>query len=65
VEQGVSGFRCATLRDFCEAVEVAPSLDRDAIRARAIRMFSTEVIGAQFEAYFERLSTLWGDGWYA
>ncbi len=58
------GFRCRTLADYLEAVQAAPLLDRRAIRSYALDRFSIDVIGAQYEAYFDRLLTLWGDGWY-
>lgn len=65
VEHGVSGFRCHTLAEFIEAVEEAPSLDHDHIRAQAQSMWSMEVIGPRYDAYFRRLELLRGEGWYA
>lgn len=65
VEDGVSGFRCRMLRDFCDAVEASDSLDRKEIRARAQNRYCLEAIGARYELYFEQLSELWGKGFYA
>ena len=65
VEHGVSGFRCHTLAEFIEAVEEAPSLDHEHIRAQAQSMWGMEVIGPRYDAYFRRLELLRGDGWYA
>jgi glycosyltransferase involved in cell wall biosynthesis len=64
VEQGVSGYRCHTLREFCDAVWESPRLDRDVIRKRAIDLYSTESIGPQYVEFFNRLETLKGKGWY-
>jgi glycosyltransferase involved in cell wall biosynthesis len=60
-----AGFRCRMLRDFVSAVDAAESLDRDWIRKRAQATYSLEVIGEQYERYFERLNTLRGEGFYA
>ena len=63
VEHGRTGFRCRTLREFVDAAIAATSLDRDYIHRRAVSLYSLDAVGAQYEAYFERLLTLWGDGW--
>lgn len=65
VQQGVHGFRCRDLREFCDAVDGVDKLDYQHIRDYAISKFSTDVVGPQYEAYFERLNSLWGEGWYA
>ncbi|MGF6882755.1 glycosyltransferase involved in cell wall biosynthesis [Nocardia sp. GAS34] len=65
VQQGVQGFRCHTLREFCDAAESVDKLDYRGIREYAISRFSTDVVGPQYETYFERLESLWGDGWHA
>jgi glycosyltransferase involved in cell wall biosynthesis len=65
VEHGVTGFRCRTLAEFTNAIERAGSLDRDRIREHAIATWSLDAIGPRYESYFERLQTLWGDGFYA
>src|ERR1017187_2742767 len=58
-------FRCRTLAEFCTAVDRAASVDRSAVRQRAIDLYSTDVIRPQYERYFSRLEALWGEGWYA
>lgn len=65
VEQGMSGYRCHLLREFIEATEKVDHLDRKAIRERAISRYSLDAVRPQYETYFDRLSTLTGDGWYA
>lgn len=65
VIHGVTGFRCRTLREFTDAMHTVDSLDRSAIRKHAIERYSLPVIGLQYQAYFRRLETLWGEGWYS
>jgi glycosyltransferase involved in cell wall biosynthesis len=61
---GVTGFRCRTLQEFMDAAENVKALDRAAIRERAVSLYNLDTIGQQYDAYFKRLLTLWGDGWY-
>lgn len=63
VEQGVSGFRCTSLGEFVQAIDLASTLDRDIIRQRARRLYSTETAAVAYHAYFRRLETIAGDGW--
>lgn len=64
VQQGVNGFRCRNMREFCRAAEEIEKLDRLAIRENAIARYSTEVIAHEYQRYFEHLETLWDDGFY-
>ena len=65
VEQGVDGFRCRTLAEFCDAAQAAPLLCRKRIRRRAQQRFGMDVVARQYEGYFARLQTLDGKGWYS
>lgn len=65
VEHGQTGFRCHTFVEFCEATRKVGNLNPYYINHYAVRRFSLNKVAPQYEAYFERLSTLWGDGWYA
>ena len=65
IDHGVSGYRCRTLEQFVWALSAVKKLDRQAIRDRAVRLYSMEKVGAMYEEYFEMLWSLWGDGWYA
>ncbi len=65
VIDGVTGYRCAMLSEFVDAARKAPSLDRAVIREHAIATWSTEFIAPRYLAYFDRLRTLYGEGWYA
>ena len=61
---GVTGYRCRTLQEFIDAAENVKNLDRQAIRERAVSLYSVDVIAKQYEDYFLKLSTLWDQGWY-
>lgn len=67
----VNGVRCKSLQDFVDAVtwierqgeQGVVSYSPKSIRRAAIRDFSTGRVALQYEKYFERLLTLYGDGW--
>jgi len=64
VVDGVTGFRCHTLREFVDAAKRAPELDSSVIRKHVVERYSLEVVGAKYERYFKRLDGLWGIGWH-
>jgi glycosyltransferase involved in cell wall biosynthesis len=64
VENGVHGFRCRTLQDFMDAAEMVDGLDYLQIHGDAVDRFAMDRVKGQYESYFERLLTLWGEGWY-
>lgn len=64
VEPGVTGYRCHTFQEFCDAARLAPALNRDRIRALAISRWSLDAVAPQYDTYFHRLADLWEDGWY-
>jgi glycosyltransferase involved in cell wall biosynthesis len=61
---GVTGYRCRTLQDFADAVENVKTLDRKKIRKHAVDNYTLDVVGKKYQKYFERLTTLWDQGWY-
>jgi glycosyltransferase involved in cell wall biosynthesis len=65
VQNGVNGYRCNLLREFVRATANVKLLNRDLIRILAISKFSLGAAKPQYQAYFERLSTLWTEGWYS
>lgn len=65
ITNGINGYRCRTYREFAEAATACLSLDRKIIRKQALDRFGMDTVAGQYERYFERLFTLWGDGWYA
>lgn len=63
VQNGVNGFRCNLLGEFAFAIDLATELNRGFIRNNAIAKYSLETIAPRYQAYFERLMTLWEKGW--
>jgi len=59
-----AGPGCRNVEEFILATQNVKNLDRQAIRDRAISLYSVDVIAKQYEYYFQRLMTLWEDGWY-
>lgn len=64
IKQGVDGYRCRMMREFTRAMTDAPGLNRSVIRSRAMARFSTDVVGKQYDRYFQQLETLWAEGFY-
>ena len=65
VRQGVDGFRCRNLAEFELATENLVRLEPYDIRSYAQARFGTAPISKKYETYFNRLLTLWGDGFYS
>ena len=65
VQNHVTGYRCRTLNDFQEAVRKARFLDRRTITDIARSKYCLGVGAVQYRDYFNRLSTLYADGWYS
>lgn len=65
IQQGVTGFRCTMFREFVAATKEVELLNRAVIRARALSLYTPEVIMPQYNAYFRRVAELKGDGFYA
>ncbi len=63
VEQGVTGYRCTSLGEWIQAIDLVRHLDRIAIRARAMRLYSTDAAVESYRQYFRRLNTARGEGW--
>lgn len=66
VQQGVTGYRCRTLAEFVDAARACREggLDRRHIRRQAVARYSLEAVAPLYQAYFDRLTTLWAAGWY-
>jgi glycosyltransferase involved in cell wall biosynthesis len=58
-------LRFNTLAEGCHAVEIAMTLKPKAVRENALANFSLDAVAPHYEEWFQRLSTLWGRGWYA
>jgi glycosyltransferase involved in cell wall biosynthesis len=64
VRQGITGFRCHTLREFLTAVDQAGDLNRARIFEYARARYSLETGSQMYAQVIQRLLTLYGDGWY-
>lgn len=64
-EIGISGLRFGTLREGVEAVEKVSELTPKVIRNYALRKYSLKAVAPKYRRWFDKLSTLWGEGWYA
>jgi glycosyltransferase involved in cell wall biosynthesis len=69
VINGFNGVRCNNFNDYAQAAQSLWNGDwkpnHEAIRANAINKWSVDVVAKQYEEYFERLLSLWNDGFYA
>lgn len=63
--EGVTGYRCHTLADWVEAIQLSKSLDRRQIAASARSRYSKEVAGQRYDWVLRQLQDLSGRGWYA
>lgn len=63
-QHNVTGFRCRSFKEFLWAAENVHTLNYAKIHNIAVSKFSMDVVKLQYEQYFERLLTLWSDGWY-
>lgn len=63
VQQGVTGYRCNTLREFVQAIADVQKLSPRSCREHALQ-YSLANIAPRYHAHFERLLTLFHDGWY-
>jgi glycosyltransferase involved in cell wall biosynthesis len=64
IAPGLNGFRCRTLKEYVAAVEAVGALKPEEIRKDAMDHYSLEAVAPQYEAWFNRLQTLWDKGWY-
>jgi len=53
IREGVDGFRCRTAAEFADAVKLAPSLDRQRIRAGALERYTVQVVAPAYGRYFD------------
>lgn len=65
VVEGRTGFACNLLRDYVRGIERAATLDRAFVRQHALDTWSIEALAPRWIEYLDRLSTLWGSGWYS
>ena len=69
VEQNVTGYRCAHVKEFVNAVlrlheqyiGTGKVIDREYIRQRALRLYSIDAVAPQYDAFFKRLEYIYPD----
>lgn len=52
VEQGITGYRCQTVRQWVEAVDKVQDLRRTTVRARAQMLYSLDSVGRRYDEIF-------------
>ncbi len=62
--EGLTGFRCSTIKQFVEATNKVGSLNPKKIREYAMSRFSMDVVGKMYTKYFERIKGLENGGFY-
>lgn len=65
VRHGISGFHFRTLKQGVAAVMNASRLNPHSVCAHALKHYSLAAIAPKFDAWFDDLQQLWGDGWAA
>ena len=61
---GITGYRCRMLKDFCKALEDVKQLNPLAIHQRAKAIYDLEPTAKRYDSFFNRVSSLYGAGWY-
>lgn len=64
VIHGFNGYRCHTLGDWLTAIDNAKKLSRYAISRHARANYSLEAVGKRYDAVFQQVNDLRGDGWF-
>jgi len=66
VVHGVTGWRCRTMPDFCEALERIDEIDPKNCRRWVMDNFTLPVVMRKYEDYYQRVSgtRIGGKGWY-
>ena len=63
-QDGVTGYRCRTMRDFVRACTDTADLDPKTIRAHAQR-YTLSRVALEYERYFQDVMNVYtGEGWY-
>lgn len=64
VRHCVTGYRCRTLEQFIWAARNVGRLNNAGIRDYAVKNYSLDKVGRQYNEYFRMLLTLYQKGWY-
>lgn len=61
----VTGYRCRMLSEFMDAVDKIDQLSRTTVRSHAAARYTIQVGSHMYGNYFDRVTQLYADGWYA
>ncbi len=64
VRHGVDGFRCRTAAEFAQAIQLAPTLNREEIRRHALNTFTIDAVAPRYASYFDFVWKLHVNGGY-
>ena len=64
VQHGVNGFRCHSLKEWLQFIQLAKDLNRKQIALDARSKYSLETCGAMYDRAFTLIHELYGKGWY-
>jgi glycosyltransferase involved in cell wall biosynthesis len=64
VVDGLSGYRCKTLRDWLGAIDAVEGICRRGVAEYARKRYSLQTCGAQYDKAFTQIHELYKDGWY-
>lgn len=64
VVPGLTGYRCKTLRDWLDALEIVGDLDRRKVAEHARHKYSLQTCGAMYDKAFTQIHELYDEGWY-
>ena len=64
VQHGVNGFRCHSLKEWLQYIQLSKELDRKQIALDARSKYSLETCGAMYDRAFTLIHELYGKGWY-
>ena len=59
---GITGYRCRTLKDFVRALDIVQYLDKNIIRKHAMNNYEDSVVFDQQDSYIKRIASI---GFYA
>lgn len=65
IRHGVHGYRFRTIGEATWAADNVEKLDNKKIHQYAVDNFGVDRVRYLYQAYFEQLLTLWGDGFYS
>lgn len=63
-QHGLTGYRIRTLQEGVDAAHDCLELNRQTICDYAVNRYSLEAVAPLYQQWFDRLNTLWDEGWY-